>query len=76
MICSGAPASRPGWIWRVAPVACCAREAARSVFSSHGSAGQLIPISPMMPERTPVSPTPTWTSRTISSSIASSGASS
>ena len=46
-----------------APVSRWAAMAARSTFFSFSVHGYVVPISPSRPERTPVSPTPTVTSR-------------
>ncbi len=69
---SGAAGWRPGWIISGAPVCLAASAAARSDFCSFGVHGQEQPISPINPARTPVSPAPSLTSRTISRVIASS----
>ncbi len=68
----GAVWSRPGWIISGAPVWRWASTAARTTFFSLSVHGHVLPISPMRPARTPVSPTPTVTSRTISRTIESS----
>ena len=55
-----------------APVARLAHADAFRLLTSLGVRGPpLIPTSPMMPDRTPVSPTPTVTSRMISSARSS-----
>ena len=51
---------------RGAPVSRWAATAARTTFFSLSRHGHVQPISPISPERTPVSPTPTVTSPAIS----------
>ena len=65
-ISSGSRSCRPGWIISGAPVSRCASTAARTTFRSFAVHGQVVPISPMKPARTPVSPTPGVSSATIS----------
>ena len=51
----------------VTPVVSAACADARRTFSSFADIGEPQPTSPMTPQRIPVSPTPTVSSRTISS---------
>jgi len=70
-ISSGNRSWRPGWIIRAAPVSHWAATAARTTFFSLSVQGHVVPISPMKPARTPVSPTPTVRSVTISRATSS-----
>ena len=66
------PADRTAWVVIARPVRRAARAAARWTRSSAGEThGLSVPISPMIPGRTPLSPTPSVASRTSSSARSS-----